>query len=664
MRPFLSMPLSHPRFLLFTLAAIIGVHSTSLACGPFFPATVIDHGDAPLLTPIGRDFSMSLARLRLPAPTFPYVTLSSTETERLDLIAAGASEAVLARHTELRAQLAALGDAARQAPPPPPATDKPPAFAGAPKEFELYLRGARQWLGGHPDAARATFLDLLKLPPAKRRYKSTWAAFSLGQIAASGETPDIPEAARRFSETRTLAAAGFIDSCGLATASLGLEAQLHYKAKAFLPAAELYLQHYANGDPSALNSLLFTLTATLEQNDEATLRGFARSPTLRSLIAARILATRVTVETSYVSEPDLLAASRWLDLLEAEKISDAAEAESFALVAYRLGNFNDTRRWLALAPSGSAPARWLRAKLALLDGRVDDALVLLSDLVREDASAFHDLRVDAADSSDFICETDSRAATQSIQGALGALRLARRDYAESTRLLLAGGYWSDAAYVAERVLTASELRDLAGTLPDNTPHLGELRLLLARRLVREHRPAEARAFFTPELQFQLDAYLAHLEAGADARRDAISRGRDLFAAARVLRHAGLDLSGTELAPDFAIWSANFETGPDLSSRLKAGGAIAPSADEIGRATIPAALPDIRFHYRSLAAELAWQASGLYPDNHDELAALLQEAGGWLKARDPLAADRFYKALATRCAETALGRAAITKYWFP
>lgn len=655
------MPRLLSKLVFAALTICAGPAGTALACGPFFPATVIDNGDAALLTPLGRSFEASLAKLRLPPPAFPYVTLSSTDAERADLVAAGAGESVLARHAALRAQLASLAEAARQNPPPPPSREEPPAFDGAPAEFQLYLRGAHQWLSGRPEDARATFLSLLDLPSAKRRYKSTWAAFSLGQIASAGDEPDAADAARRFAQTRELAAAGFADSAGLANASLGLEAQLHFKAKTYLPAARLYLQQHASGDPSALNSLLFTLTAVLEQNDDATLAGFAREPALRALVAARILTLCMPTDSRFIPDPGQPAALRWLELLESEKITSTAEAESFALASYRMGAFDTCRRWLDLAPRRSAPARWLRAKLALLDGRIPDALALLSGLVREPVPAFKDLR---ADTLDEYLNTADREPAKSIQGALGALHLARRDYAEAARLLLCGGYWADAAYVAERVLTASELRDLAASLPEDTPQLAELRLLLARRLVREHRPAEARAFFTPDLQKQLDTYLAHLEAGADARRGEVSRARDLFAAARILRHSGLELTGTELAPDFAIWGANFEVGPDLAQRLKAGGAPAPSADEISRATIPAALPETRFHYRPLAAELAWQAAGLYPDNHDELAALLQEAGGWLKARDPRAADRFYKALATRCADTALGRAAKARRWFP
>ena len=42
-------------------------------------------------------------------------------------------------------------------------------------------------------------------------------------------------------------------------------------------------------------------------------------------------------------------------------------------------------------------------------------------------------------------------------GELGVLHLARGDYASSLDALLRAGFWADAAYVAERVLTLEEL---------------------------------------------------------------------------------------------------------------------------------------------------------------------------------------------------------------
>lgn len=661
------MPPFFPRLRRLTagaLASLALVSSTPVfACGPFFPATILDHGERALLTPLGRGFAVSLSRLP-PAPaSFPYVPISSSEAERADLAAAGADEAMLTAHALFRTGLDELarsrreessrgGTAGRaQAPVPIP--------HGAPPEFALYLEGARAWLGGDADAARAAFARLLELPPERRKFKSTWAAFSLGQVAAAAG--DVSEAARRFVETRALAAAGFADSAGLATASLGQEARLHFQRRDWLPACALYLRQHANGDPSALHSLLFTLSGALHDEDPAVLPAFARSAELRSLLTARLLASTVYDEDYPGERSDHSHVSRWLRSLEEVGAKDAAEAELFALLAYRFGALDETRRWLALAPAASAPARWLRAKLALRDGRVDEALALLSSLVREPSEAFAGLR---ADSLDGYANHADRPAEASLRGELGALRLARRDYLEAARLLLEGGYWSDAAYVAERVLTVDELRTFVDATPETAPGLESLRLLLARRLVREERVAESRAYFTPELQTRLDLHLALLRAGADSRRAPLDRGRDLAAAARILRHDGFELRGTELAPDYVVWDGDFTVAPGLEHRQRPESAVAASADEVGRALASAPRPDTRFHHRPLAAALAWQAAALYPDNHDELAALLAEAGGWLKARDPRAADRFYKELVRRCPDTALGRAAAAKRWFP
>jgi len=73
---------------------------------------------------------------------------------------------------------------------------------------------------------------------------------------------------------------------------------------------------------------------------------------------------------------------------------------------------------------------------------------------------------------------------------------------------------------------------------------------------------------------------------------------------------------------------------------------------------------LRWHYRYIAADLAWEAARLMPDDSPETADVLCEAGGWLKDRDPKAADRFYKALVRRCTQTPLGQAADEKRWFP
>ena len=75
-------------------------------------------------------------------------------------------------------------------------------------------------------------------------------------------------------------------------------------------------------------------------------------------------------------------------------------------------------------------------------------------------------------------------------------------------------------------------------------------------------------------------------------------------------------------------------------------------------------PDKRFHYRYVAADHAWAAAELMPDNSEETAHVLITAGSWLAGRDPQAADRFYKALIRRCGNTLLGQKAARIKWFP
>ena len=71
---------------------------------------------------------------------------------------------------------------------------------------------------------------LLDRPPQERRFKSTWAAFMLGKACEEDE-PD--KALQYYKQVRELARHGFVDSVGLAAASLGLEARVYLQQKKY-----------------------------------------------------------------------------------------------------------------------------------------------------------------------------------------------------------------------------------------------------------------------------------------------------------------------------------------------------------------------------------------------------------------------------------------------
>jgi hypothetical protein len=132
----------------------------------------------------------------------------------------------------------------------------------------------------------------------------------------------------------------------------------------------------------------------------------------------------------------------------------------------------------------------------------------------------------------------------------------------------------------------------------------------------------------------------------------------------------MELLGTELDPDWAIWDGAVTMTPAAEQRRGKvekpevpASVFLPSRLESKRLETQHA-PEKRFHYRYRAAELGWWAASLLPNDSDDTAEMLATAGGWLKLRDPEAAKQFYQALVIRCGNTALGRVAAEKHWFP
>ena len=128
----------------------------------------------------------------------------------------------------------------------------------------------------------------------------------------------------------------------------------------------------------------------------------------------------------------------------------------------------------------------------------------------------------------------------------------------------------------------------------------------------------------------------------------------------------MEILGTELDPDWALYYGSFDEGPYAEVRADPSQheVFLPTPDEARRVRRSQARPGERFHYRFRGADLAWEAASLLPDGSDEKARILAVAGSWIKYRNPQAADRFYKRLVRCCSNTEMGRLADELRWFP
>lgn len=260
-----------------------------------------------------------------------------------------------------------------------------------------------------------------------------------------------------------------------------------------------------------------------------------------------------------------------------------------------------------------------------------------------------------ATAADLVPESDS----EPIAASLEACR-----YDEALALALKEKMYGVSNYIAECVMETHELIAFVEKYYPNAPKesmptendegeigcdadeiANEIRYTLARRLMRENRPQDSRKYFPKELLPTFDAYVEAIRRGYDFEADPLSRARGFWDAAMIVRGDGDALFSLFSVPEF-VAQKTFAT-EDERERVRSRGITEPVS------TI-----------RLRAATLARYAAGLLPNNDERTARLLFTAGVWLRARDPEAADDFYKTLAIRCPKTEVGKRCLALRWFP
>ncbi|MBV8141867.1 MAG: hypothetical protein JOZ60_07480, partial [Verrucomicrobia bacterium] len=540
-------------------------------------------------------------------------------------------------------------------------------------EFADYDRGAFAYRRGkeHWDEAAKAWQQLLQRPEAERHYRTVWALFMLGKIAVrSGD----PEAVIWFEKTRQTAKLGFADSLGMAADSYGWEGRSEWKQNRPGKAAALFLTQLALGDTSAIVSLKALIPdrspvdgmlnygmevddlnkLTPEQKNaedrktQIALRSAAKDPLLRSLVTAHILATESTEQNpttqSLPQTGPQTRCGRWLQAINESNLTQVDDAEYLGWAAYNNANYAEAEHWLQLAKTESPAAAWLQAKLQRRKGQMNDA-------ARSMAKAWESIH-NLERYTDWSGSTEERYLTgpdgyswsfdESASGDLGGLRLERADFVQTLETFWRGGLWDDAAYVAEHVLSAAELRDFVDRQPDAAGSkdfswpsasggLGDLKYLLGRRLVREDQYDQAARYLKPPYDKVLARYVRALNDGANERLAKEERARAWFTAAWLARFDGMELMGTEAAPDgfdsggafedvdlakqraSGVWTLSvYVDGNEKTATLPL--VLKPSKQEIERLEQFRTRPDIRFHYRMIAGALAMRAAALLPNN--------------------------------------------------
>jgi hypothetical protein len=567
---------------------------------------------------------------------------------------------------------------------------------GLPVEFKLYLLGTIEYYRGEWCFAQEYWERLLELPYEERRYRSTWAAYMTGRTALE---VDREYALRRLNETRQLHDMGFPDILGLAADTYRIEGRMYLDDKNYVDAIEKYIDYFASGNFSSWRSISRSIYGMFGSGINAR-RLAASKPVVRDVVTIWLSAEVLPEDCSrgVICQQDTL--EDWLEAIEAVGVEDdIATAEYLAWALYDTGRFDLAERWLEHS-SDSGLALWLRAKFAIRAGNLERAADLLDEAALDFPPFEHwklsmryynmsDLDWDRYREDDYWYRP-SMFPYRRLLAERGMLFLVLGRYEDSLDSLIHSAYLDDIAYLAEKVLTVDELKSYVDeNWPDPGPDVdlptngwqywrfmidGDaeraciIRYYLAQRLARLGRSNEAIGYYPPTLRAAYQSYLDYIHEGNDTRLSNDVRADALWEAANIMRHQGLELVGAQLNPDFAISGGSYYNGhiSGLRDDPSQYPLFPSSQDEIDRIqrSIGEIEPYKSLHYRYIACDIAWEACELMPDESEDTVYRLCIAGGWLKARDPEAADRFYKAMVNRGRSTWLGQEADQLRWFP
>jgi hypothetical protein len=659
---------SRASWLALVLATVSLADRPAHACGPYLATAMLQRDHEALCQTPSLQFASVLAQ-RTPSSTLQAVATPTDEAEQADLriawLDAGLdAEELDARLTMIAAYREQFEDYGRRDQPPLPLPELP-------AEFRHYLLGARAWHRYEYDDAERHFQAVLELPSTERRFRSTWAAYMLARGGA-GIGERCPESDRASARVRELAADGFHDSLGLAAASYGQQAQCWYHAGDLVRAIELYLQQLATGDETAENSIALTLQVQFMggvAGGRTSLYDFARHPQIRELVGLWLIGD---------NQADLEWSKMWLIALERTRLEHAVEAGPLAWAAYQSGDMDTAARWARLGARsfehGDPLARWVLAKLELREGDIEAAAAALARIeVELDRGSYEDLRLVEWRYGNWTF--DEKQAGASAAAELGVVELARDRFIPALDAFVRAGSYVDAAYVAEQLLTIEELVtwiDDHDTNPTGAPAVDfefdqRLRWLLARRLARAGQWHRALPYYPDAWRAKAEAHAADLDALENTALPNVERARLLWRVAQRTREHGMELRGTELDPDWTLHEGTYSQGSIWSIREDDHSPTGPSeaerarhyANRFGDEQVVG-----RFHYRWVAADYAWQAAELLPDQHPATARVLCIAGTWIADRDPVEANRFYQAMVNRNRAVDVAQWADAARWFP
>jgi hypothetical protein len=539
---------------------------------------------------------------------------------------------------------------------------------GVPEEFQLYRMGVQDMglIGGPEETSENGWKKLLMLAPDRRRYRTTWALYMLGNIQA-----DHREAKKYYDSLRHAVLGGYHDSLHLAATSFKKESLKVgiSSLNSFIALSKMYLAgfHYGDAEIKDLQGLAWVILNDPKTLDEESL-SLLIQPEVLGVLNAIILDDLGHREVSRQS-----LAAKFYQRLDQREVFSVTNAEILAWGAYTVGEYDLAQKWLGLADVKKYLTLMLKSRLAARNGDLDGSLKIAGAALHayRQQMNFDPLTMDQFPARDFDWVPTAPAELGFFMGQTATMALNMKKTDLAFKFFLAGRHWLDAAYLAEQILTTKQLQALTkeaytvATINKKKSGIQTvwLKHLLARRLMREEKFDDAIVLFKNKpsandahdfVQIEYDLknlatqYKTKIKLSKKTGISADEKAANLFAAATLKRKYGLELFGTDVEPDWAIFDGQYDPTPIHSSQPNQKRLTFQHCDD-------------RFHYRYEAVDLAQQAAK--SSSYTEFSCkVLGTAGNWIKDRNAEVGKGIYKVASKICLSDKPSKAAFFASW--
>ncbi len=673
--------------LMLVLCCHIGWQLSSYACGPDFPAVYLNYKESP--NSICFDFKSELIilvrefrkELKVPAKISVFSSLSLREAVEKDF------KECLSKHLSgmtkkekrqlLREYLAARTSVSRGGNMIELIVDRR-YWCDNPylQEFKLYLIGVGEMRKNKKAVLPKAWQALLKLPPDKRKYRTAWVLYMAGNLAA--QAGDLTKSYDCYRKVRNAAKSGYADSLGLSHATRLREFKMETD-----PVEKIYAGLRALGCCSEDSGEFKWITEHLKVLANMTkYPEFVQENLLDDPVCREFLCTYAGCRNFF----DDYCSYGYNDFLKKLNGRKVRQAYRIAHLAYNKGKIKLCEKWIAACPDDSLVKIWLQAKIYRKRGEYKQAAKKLRTWLKlyDERKKFYPKYPNELEIKCFDYQSRRMEFTRDVRAELGCVMVSAYDFFEAMECFKRAKSWYDMAYVAERLLSSKQLRqyvdvhcqdynsDYDSNLNMNkydfyfyekTGSSGAfnncLKYLLARRLMREEKYDLALKYFPYQLAVVAGQYLEFKRKSEDKKYSLDQRALASYNAAKLMRHYGMSLVGTELYPDCHYCLGGF-SDDDSRKPFWWDGAVAGKIKALAEKHLLNI--NLRFHYRFKAAEMMRQAAN--QARLRDLKALCYFAGGcYIKGRDPKRADLQYKPLA-RLRPHPLAVAADNRRWFP